>query len=104
MPSAPAAQSVFRYGDLPRADQLGARSPSTERMATSVASTGYGSMLCNQGGRRFMTPVTFQGDAPFSLPAAQGAAASARDGLVVASVADLLGRMLLEAAAEAAKQ
>jgi hypothetical protein len=40
MPSAPAAQSDFRYGGLPRADQLGARSPSTERMATSVGSVG----------------------------------------------------------------
>jgi hypothetical protein len=72
-----------------------------------------------------MTPVTLEGEPPFSLPVAQGAIATERDGLVWATfsvlassqgpmpiqveigmtgtTADLLGQMLLSAAADAAK-
>jgi hypothetical protein len=71
-----------------------------------------------------MTPVTFAGEAPFSLPVAQGAAAVERDGIVTMTLyviapfhgpvpvavhvdmlratADHLGTLLLKAAADAA--
>jgi hypothetical protein len=72
-----------------------------------------------------MTPLIFQGEAPFSLPVAQGGVAVERDGIVAMTLyvnvpslaptpvaahvdmlratADHLGTLLLQAAADAAK-